>query len=211
MNNWWLRAQEAFNSMPGRQRALLSLTGFLMITLPLMSYVIFPTLEQNKILSADNHRIASQIEQSRQLAQDLQAQLVTDIDAPLRAEIKQLKQRLAQAKGNFSESQVLLPAQQRKQFLNSVLRHASELGMDSLEAKEPTVVFETGSIKLYQHAVQVEFTGRFFAVSDFVDTLQKEYPNVQWARFDYQVGDYPTAKVTIVWYLLSTDKEFISA
>lgn len=67
MNNWWLRAQETFNSMPGRQRALLSLAGFLIITLPLMSYVIFPTLEQNKILSADNHRIASQIEQSEQL------------------------------------------------------------------------------------------------------------------------------------------------
>ncbi|MCK7458957.1 Type II secretory pathway component [Idiomarina aminovorans] len=211
MNNGWLRAQETFNAMPGRQRALLSLASFLMITLPLMSYVISPTLEQSKALSVENTRIASQIEQSEQLEQDVQAQLANDIDAPLRAEIKQLKQRLAQAKGDFSQSQVLLPAQQRKQFLKSVLRFASELGMDSLEAKEPTVVFETGSIKLYQHAVQAEFTGRFFAISDFVDTLQKEYPNVQWARFDYQVGDYPTATVTIVWYLLSTDKEFISA
>lgn len=211
MNNWWLRAQETYNPMPGRQRALIALAGFLIITLPLVSYIILPTLEQSKVLATDNLRIAAQLEQSRELEQELQAQLATDINAPVRAEIKQLEQRLAQAKGDFSESTVLLPAQQRKEFLHGVLQHASELEMESLEAKEPTVVFETGSIKLYQHGVQAEFTGGFFDITEFVDTLQKEYPNVQWARFDYQVSDYPTAKVTIVWYLLSTDKEFISA
>ncbi|RUO71958.1 Type II secretory pathway component [Idiomarina ramblicola] len=211
MNNWWLRIQETFDSMPGRQRALMALAGFLIVTLPLISYVIVPTLEENKSLTADNRRIESQIEQLKQLKQELQTQLDKDINAPVKAEIAQLEQRLARAKGGFSDNSVLLPVKQRKQFLHGVLRHSSELGMESLEAKEPTIVFETGSIKLYQHAVQAEFTGRFFAISAFVDTLQKEYPNVQWARFDYKVNNHPTATVTIVWYLLSTDKEFISA
>ena len=211
MNNWWLRIQDAFNAMPSRQRALMALAGFLIITLPLISYVIVPTLDENKRLTADNHRIASQIEQQKQLRQDLQTQLGQDINAPIKAENEQLEQRLMQTKSSFSGSSVLLPVKQRKEFLHSVLRYSSELEMENLEAKEPTVVFETGSIKLYQHAVQAEFSGRFFAVSEFVETLQKEYPNVQWASFDYKVNNYPAATVTIVWYLLSTDKEFISA
>ncbi|MCA1768294.1 MAG: Type II secretory pathway component [Idiomarina sp.] len=211
MSNWWLRIQDNFDAMPGRQRALLALAGFLIITLPLISYVVLPTLEENKRLTADNQRIASQIDQLKQLRQELQTQLSKDINAPVKAEIEQLEQRLMQTKGGFSDNSVLLAVKQRKQFLHGVLRHSSELAMENLEAKEPSVIFESGSIKLYQHAVQAEFSGRFFTVLKFVETLQKEYPNVQWARFDYKVNNYPNATVTIVWYLLSTDKEFISA
>lgn len=211
MKDWWLRIQDTFNAMPTRQRTLIVLAGVLLVTLPLVSYVVMPTLKESKVLTAENQRIESQLEQLKQLEQDLQTQLSKDINAPVKAEIKQLEQRLADVKGQLSDSTVLLPSAQRKQFLQGVLQYGSELEMESLETKEPSVVFETGSIKLYQHAVQAEFTGGFFAISDFVDRLQKEYPSVQWAHFDYQVKSYPTATVTIVWYLLSTDKEFISA
>ncbi|WP_287818117.1 Type II secretory pathway component [Idiomarina sp.] len=211
MMNWWLNLQENFDAMPARQRALMALAAFLVVTLPLISYLIVPTVEENKSTQADNRRIESQLEQLKQLQQELRTQLSKDVNAPVKAEIKQLQQRLVVAKEDFSGNTVLLPADQRKQFLQGVLRHASELEMQSLEAQEPSVVFETGSIKLYQHAIQAEFSGRFFAVSEFVDKLQTEYPSVRWANFEYQVTNYPTATVTIVWYLLSTDKEFISA
>ncbi|MDV6315937.1 Type II secretory pathway component [Idiomarina sp. HP20-50] len=211
MTNWWARIEDSFDVMPSRQRSLLVLAGFLLLSLPLVSYVILPTLEESQNLKADNQRIQSQLEQLSNLESELQAQLNEDINAPLKVVINELERRLALRENRFSENDLLLAVAQRKAFLRGVLKYSDELAMEKLEAKVPTAVFETGTITLYQHAVQAQFSGGFFEVLEFVDVLKAQYPTVHWASFSYQVNEYPTATVTIVWYLLSTDKEFISA
>lgn len=211
MSHWWTQMGEGFDSMPSRQRSLLVLAAFLLLSLPLFSYVIMPAWEESNTLKADNQRIASQLEQLNQIESELQATLREDINGPLRIEIKELERRLALRENQFSDNDLLLAVAQRKAFLRGVLKQSDELSMEKLEAEVPTAVFKTGTITLYQHAVQAQFSGEFFEIVEFVDRLKTEYPAVRWASFSYQVNAYPTATVTIVWYLLSTDKEFISA
>lgn len=211
MNNWWVRMEESFDIMPSRQRGLLVLAGFLLVSLPILSYVILPTWEESQTLKADSYRIESQLKQLSQLESELQAELSKDINAPLRIEIEELERRLALRENQFEENELLLAVEQRKAFLRGVLQYSDDLSMEKLEANAPTAVFEAGTITLYQHAVQAQFSGGFFEVVEFIDRLKAEYPAVRWASFNYQVNEYPTATVTIVWYLLSTDKEFISA
>lgn len=211
MSKRWAQIGENFDNMPSRQRSLLVLAAFLLLSLPLFSYVIMPTWEESETLKADNQRIRSQLEQLNQLESELQAKLREDINGPLRMEIEELERRLALRENQFSDNDLLLAVDQRKAFLKGVLQQSGELSLEKLEAEVPIAIFETGTITLYQHAVQAQFSGGFFEVLEFITRLKAEYPAVRWASFSYQVNEYPTATVTIVWYLLSTDKEFISA
>lgn len=211
MSERWAQIGERFDSMPSRQRSLLVLAVFLLLSLPLFSYVITPAWEDSKALKADNQRIASQLEQLDELKSELQATLREDINGPLRVEIRELERQLALRENEFSDNGLLLAVEQRKAFLRGVLQQSDELSLEKLEAEVPTAVFETGTITLYQHAVKAQFAGGFFEVVEFIDRLKAEYPAVRWASLSYEVNEYPTATVTIVWYLLSTDKEFISA
>lgn len=208
--NRWQHLEENFGVLPARQRVMIAAAAVLLIVLPMLSYVIMPDLESATALSSENERLNQQIEQVNSAVDELKGEFDEDINEPLRQEIKQLQVSASNARQSVENSATLQEVSQRRAFLNSVLNTSDALEIQSLTAKEPRKVFETGSIALYEHAVEAVFTGTYFDVLAFVRVLQSQHPNVIWAHFDYQVKRYPQGQITLEWHLLSTDKEFIS-
>jgi len=206
----WHQFEDSFGALPARQRVLIATAAVLLIVLPMLSYVIMPDIESASTLESDNERLTQQIEQVNAAVEELKNELDEDINAPLRQEIKQLQVSANSAQESIESSAALQEVAQRKAFLNTVLNTSDSLEMQRLTAKEPSKVFETGSIALYEHAVEATFIGTYFDTLAFVQALQRQHPNVIWAHFDYQVKSYPQGQVTLEWHLLSTDKEFIS-
>lgn len=206
----WQQFEDNFGALPRRQRVMIAVAAILIIVLPMLSYVIMPDLGNASTLTSDNQRLSQQIEQVNDAVEELKAELGDDINEPLRQEIKQLQVTANRAQQSIESSEALQDVSQRKAFLNTVLNTSQSLKMQSLTAKEPRKVFETGSITLYEHAVEATFAGTYFETLAFVEELQSKHPNVIWAHFDYQVQSYPQGQVTLEWHLLSTDKEFIS-
>lgn len=206
----WQQFEDNFGALPARQRVMIAVAAVLIIVLPMLSYVIMPDLENASTLTSDNQRLSQQIEQVNAAVEELKVEFDKDINEPLRQEIKQLQTSANNAQQSIEGSEALQEVAQRKAFLNTVLNTSKSLKMQSLTAKEPRKVFETGSIALYEHAVEATFAGTYFETLAFVKELQSKHPNVIWAHFDYQVQSYPQGQVTLEWHLLSTDKEFIS-
>lgn len=206
----WHQFEDKFEALPARQRVMLAVALALLIVLPMLSYVIIPNMEKTSVLGSENARLEQQIEQVNESIEMLKVKLDEDINRPLRQELKLLKASKNSAQQSIKSSATLQEVSQRKAFLNSVLNVSESLEMQNLITKTPRKVFETGSITLYEHAVEAAFTGTYFDILDFVEVLQRRYPNVIWAHFDYQVQSYPQGQVTLEWQLLSTDKEFIS-
>ncbi len=62
---------------------------------------------------------------------------------------------------------------------------------------------------LYRHGVTLIFEGKYFDIQQYLENLESLPWQFYWKKFDYIVGDYPTASVELEIYTLSTNKAFI--
>ncbi len=62
------------------------------------------------------------------------------------------------------------------------------------------------SIGVFKHAVVVELEGRYFDVIHYLAALEKLQWKFYWQAIDYEVFQYPKAKVLIEVYTLSTEQ-----
>ncbi len=65
------------------------------------------------------------------------------------------------------------------------------------------------SLQLYRHGIKVTLEGRYFALRDYLQQLEKLDWTFFWQSFDYQLTEYPKGQLTIELYSLSTKKEFV--
>lgn len=68
---------------------------------------------------------------------------------------------------------------------------------------------ESSGVGLYKHAVKLAIEGEYFAVVDYLESLEALPWKIYWHALDYQVENYPKAKVVLEVYTLSTEKGFI--
>ena len=70
-------------------------------------------------------------------------------------------------------------------------------------------VTEDSEVLLYRHGLRITMTGSFFNIQAYLMRIEQLPKKFYWEVFDYQIQDYPTAKVVMEIYTLSINKEFI--
>lgn len=108
----------------------------------------------------------------------------------------------------------LIPPEEMSQVLEQVLAKSGELKLIELSSIAPKTVVQTAiqggeQINLYQHGVKIVLDGTFFAVQKYLEQIENLNWQFYWRLFDYQVIDYPNARVEIDLYTLSTSQAFI--
>ena len=64
-------------------------------------------------------------------------------------------------------------------------------------------------VNLFQHGLLLVVEGDFFSIQNYLEEIESLEWRFYWKRFDYLVQEFPTAKVEIELYTLSTSKAFI--
>jgi MSHA biogenesis protein MshJ len=62
---------------------------------------------------------------------------------------------------------------------------------------------------IYKHGVTLELEGDYFATLKYLHSLESQELRFYWDEVDYHVTTYPLARVTIVLYTLSLEKDWI--
>jgi len=73
----------------------------------------------------------------------------------------------------------------------------------------PITVTDDSEVLLYRHGLRITMTGSFFNIQAYLTRIEQLPKKFYWEVFDYQMQDYPTAKVEMEIYTLSINKEFI--
>jgi MSHA biogenesis protein MshJ len=101
-------------------------------------------------------------------------------------------------------------------MLESVLAGSKGLKLIELQSIAPTPILlerpeqgEEPKAGLYRHGVTLIFEGSYFDIQQYLEKLEALPWKFYWKKFDYLVGDYPTASVELEIYTLSTNKAFI--
>lgn len=214
MQHYWQQWNERFAQLSSREKGLIALCGFVVLVLGLWTLLLEPVIEQNR---ATAQRATATKLNSQRLEADIllmTAKLQKDPDQELNQEYKNLmieSQDLSTQLAKMVEN-LLTPAQMSL-LLEQVLADSKQLRLVSLESKtaEPIITNDSGAntASYYIHPVRLELTGKYFAIVDYLESLEAMPVKYYWRSFQYSVEEYPTARLVLEVYTLGTREEFI--
>ncbi|ENM5785935.1 type 4a pilus biogenesis protein PilO [Vibrio metoecus] len=214
MRSRWQTMEKQFSALSQREKGLIALCGVVVVVLSLWMGLIEPALKQSEARQLQVQTLAS----SNQLLQGeimaLQAKLARNPDQELDVELSQLTLQSQEISLQLAEQITAMVApSEMPNLLENVLRQGQQLKLVSLESlpAEPIVRSKDTNMEseYYLHPVRMEFTGSYFAIRDYLQTLEALPVKYYWRRFQYQVENYPQARVILEVYTLGSREEFI--
>ncbi|GEM_PF-486518 len=81
------------------------------------------------------------------------------------------------------------------------------VGSGALHEADAAVLDATNS--LYLHGLRLEIEGDFASTLEYLESIEDSPWHLLWDRFEYRVGDYPNARITIELHTISEQEEWI--
>lgn len=135
----------------------------------------------------------------------------------LQTELQRIASRLEEREAS------LVPPDQTRRVLQDLLRAETELRLVSLETLKPRPLEEptedqtqnaSGSPAepehvIYRHEVRLEAVGDYFATMRYIQALETHGRGLLLDELEYEVEQYPHARITLTVYTLSFDEAWI--
>jgi len=213
----FIKLSDKFHKMSLREQLLVLICGLVVLILLMYTFLLEPLLEHSEKLQQNGvsaeTEIATLVEQVAQLSDKLK----TDPNDPVNARIDLLKREIHNITVQLeAQTNNLVPANKMAGMLEGVLAGSKGLKLIELQSIAPVPILlerseegEEPKAGLYRHGVTLVFEGRYFDIQQYLETLEALPWKFYWKKFDYIVGDYPTASVELEIYTLSTNKAFI--
>ncbi len=135
----------------------------------------------------------------------------------LQAELQRIATRLEEREA------ALVPPDQTRRVLQDLLRAETELHLVSLETLKPRPLEESNEAEepnatgmpaepdaiIYRHEVRLEAVGDYFATMRYLEALETRGRGLLLDALEYDVEQYPQARITLTVYTLSFDEAWI--
>ncbi|WP_058120135.1 hypothetical protein [Photobacterium kishitanii] len=206
----WIECQQRFSGLSSREQWLIAISGWVAIGFIGVFMVLEPQWLQlksqmNNVQTTMNNTIAIRNNITvlqRQLAQDPNKDIEVKI-AQLTQKNTQLVQQLQQKIGG------LVTPTQMPNILEQVLRHSKELRLQSIVSLPAAQLISGEDQGYYIHPLRMTFEGKYFDVIRYLTQLEALPVNYYWRNLNYQVMQYPWAKIELELYTLGESKDFI--
>ncbi|MBW8189435.1 type II secretion system protein M [Neiella marina] len=215
MNEQLQKLESRYNEMTPRERGLIFGAGLVLISMVLYSLWIGPNMDRAASLE---RKLASQQQDSETLTRQidmLKEALNRDPNEATQHQLDEQNEHISKLDTELKALTVdLVAAEQMLPVLRSLLatsRDVSLIGLTSIPG-EPVLAAQDEAdtdIGMYRHGVTIEVSGSFFDIYRLLESIEASPWRFYWQAFDYQVAEYPNAKVRIVLYTLSTNEDYI--
>lgn len=218
MQQW----RDKVSQFSDREKWMLAITGFVVIVGVIDFFVIQPMRDQRALFEQQIETLrVQQVDFSQQQTELLQ-QIESDPAMAMGREVEGLEKAISDSENKLrSFTQSLVSPDQMSEMLRAILDNQKGLSLvelsnlpvspllneAQLDAEQPE---DAGAgIGLFRHPVRLVFEGNYADTLAYLQRLE-EIPNkFYWYRFDYQVLDYPLARVSVNIYTLSTQEWWI--
>lgn len=200
-----------------RERAVLLCAALGLLVLSWLVFVHDPIVaarnSETRGISVAQGRIAD--EQRRQT--DIRTSYSNDPNAFALSRQRELRNAMATADGRLNELYgELISPRQMSQMLTTLLQRETMLSLVSLQnqASEALVPANTPAgadapMQVFKHGLRMVFEGDFLETINFLRSLERLDGNFFWENLDFQVTDYPKARISLDIYTLSTEQGWI--
>lgn len=210
---------EGFANLSVRERALvLGAACVATLFLGLQLFVV-PLIEEKKSIRDQRAQNTQSVAELSAEIQVLRTRLANNPNDKLRDDIQALEKRNQDLRDNLTERvAALLSPRQTQQLLRDVLAEYKGLSLVSARNMPPSVI-EVGTndpdeaadektARVYEHGFEITLTGSYFETRDYLKRLEA-LDGFFWQRLEYEVVEYPEAKVVLGISTLSVDEAWI--
>ena len=210
--------------MSVREKWMLLVTGFVLIVGILDFFFIQPMRDQRELFEQQINTIRSQQSDFAQQQDELAIQIESDPAMVMQRQIKGLDKSITSSEARLQEfTKSLVSPVEMTDMLRELVNQNRGLKLIELEnmAVSP-LISEDGAAAtettpddtdfgLFRHQVRLIFEGNYTDTLEYLRKLEEIDNKFYWQRFDYQVLDYPKARVTLNIYTLSTQQWWIGS
>jgi MSHA biogenesis protein MshJ len=200
-----------------REQVLILFCGMAVVILIMYTFLLEPLLDNSERLKRNDMSATKEITSLKDQVTKLSDRLSIEPNKPMLERIDVLQRQIENIDTRLeTQTSYLVPANKMASMLESVLTDSKRLKLIELRSipplrllSEQNEVIDEPVIGLYQHGVTLIFEGSYFDIQQYLAKLESLPWQFYWKKFDYQVGDYPTASVELEIYTISTNKAFI--
>lgn len=206
-----------FHSTSSREQCLILICGLVVILLLIYTFLLEPLFKESEKLQQNRDNTQKEISTLEVQVAQLSEKLNSDPNEPVNTRIADLEREIQNITLQLeTQTSNLVPANKMAGMLESVLAGSKGLTLIELQSIAPVPILlepakegEESKAGLYRHGVTLIFEGKYFDIQEYLQKLESLPWKFYWKKFDYLVGDYPTASVELEIYTLSTNKAFI--
>ena len=206
-----------FLNVSVREQFLILICGLVVVVFVMYTFLLGPLLDNSEKLQQNSINAENEIITLVGQVTKLYDKLKTDPNDPVLERIAVLKSQIQKITNQLeAQTDHLVPANKMANLLESVLASSKGLKLIELQSMAPVPILlgqpEEGQktkAGLYRQGVTLVFEGNYFDIQQYLETLESLPWQFYWKKFDYLVGDYPTASVELEIYTLSANKAFI--
>lgn len=212
----WNALAERFMNYGRRERLMMTLAVVVIALLGGWQLLVTPLLAEKQ---AAESRLASLSDEVRALEEQrrtLEEQVAEDPNEPLRKRRAQLQQRLSRYDQELEELTTgLINPTEMVALLREMLAEHEGITLVSVshQPAEPVALggddTDSDNAGLYSHPVSVTVEGSFHELLDYLGDLEALDERLGWRSLDYQVSDWPDARVQIRLHTLSLHEEWL--
>jgi MSHA biogenesis protein MshJ len=200
-----------------REQLLILFCGLAVVIFLMYTFLLGPVLDSSEKLQQNSVSAQKELTTLVRQVSNLYDKIKTDPNEPVRERIEILKGQIQNITEQFeAQTSNLVPANKMASILESVLAGSKGLKLIELQSIAPTPILleqpkegEEPKASIYRHGVKLVFEGNYFDIQRYLEKIELLPWQFYWQKFDYLVGDYPTASVELEIYTLSTNKAFI--
>jgi MSHA biogenesis protein MshJ len=200
-----------------REQILILLCGLAVVILMMYNFLLEPMIENSGKLQQKSIGAKKEISILVGQVSELTNTLKTNPNDPVLERIALLKRQIQNITNQLqTQTDNLVPANEMAGMLENVLVGSKGLKLIELQSIAPISISlgqsqegEEPIAGLYRHGVTLAFEGSYFDIQRYLEKLESLPWQFYWKKFDYLVGEYPTASVELEIYTLSTNKAFI--
>ncbi|MBY6187274.1 type II secretion system protein M [Marinobacter hydrocarbonoclasticus] len=200
------QASERFALLSQRERGLIALTALVGLMLLIWTLALEPMLKAN---GGKAKQLGTVMSQSRDMSQQIDAlrtQLTVNPNDALEAELSTLTRKLEQHQNDLNEELVdLVMPEQMAAVLAQLLARTEGVTLIEMRIQPPVALVEEGG--LYRHGVRLELEGSYFKLKDALERMEQLEQRFYWRFLDYQVTQYPKARLQLQLDTLGTEEE----
>lgn len=213
MKQQWRALGEKFDLLSQRERGMIALA--VVVVLGMLCYMPLESMWLK--YRAESQQLASIVKENAISVQQVdlyQQRLALDPNRDYQNRLALVAEQTQAIDDSLAAQMVdMVPADYMPEVLSKVLANAKGIRLESFTSVAPKSLLQMGEenkVNLYSHGIKLTLEGDYFAILRFAQAVEAMPDKFYWKRLDYQVAQYPKAKVDLELYTLSISKDFIS-
>lgn len=224
MNEYWMKARDAWQALATRERALLLAAVIAALYGAIDTSLLHPMDIERLRIETELSKTTSEVTKLDERTRTLAKQVEEGISGPIEREERALRRQIELLNQRVEERiSAMIPPGEVTRMLEALLTEESELTLVKLSSIErpparQTTVNAADTVagepqveapEFYRHGFRIELEGNYLATLSYLEAIEGLSWDLSWDRIVYEVIEYPRARVSIELHTVSDEENWI--